>query len=194
MALLIDGYNLLHVTGIVGSGIGPGSLHRSRQALLNFLAASIDGRELKGAVIVFDATDAPPGRPDTVEHQGLTVRYARGYADADALLEELISQHHTPRRLTVVSSDHRVQRAARRRRAKAVDSDHWYGELLAKRRNRSKPPSDVSQKPEGVLDPNEVAYWLEKFAALPDRPAERQPPSHIDNPFPPGYAEDLLEE
>ncbi len=39
MPLLIDGYNLLNATGIVGRG-GPSSLGRSRLALLNFLAGS----------------------------------------------------------------------------------------------------------------------------------------------------------
>ena len=31
MALVIDGYNLLHASGILGRGIGPGSLERSRR-------------------------------------------------------------------------------------------------------------------------------------------------------------------
>ncbi len=42
MALLIDGYNLMHVAGIVGRGVGPGGLERSRLALLNFLAESLE--------------------------------------------------------------------------------------------------------------------------------------------------------
>ena len=193
MALLIDGYNLLHVTGIFGGGSAAGSFHRSRQALVNFLAASIDGRHRKHAVIVFDAADAPPGLPDTVDHQGLTIRYARGYPDADSLLEELIAAHHAPRRLTVVSSDHRVQRAARRRRAKAVDSEQWYADLLAKRRRRNKSKPAEFSKPEGVLDPAEVAYWLEKFATPADDLAADASQQEVTNPFPPGYADDLLE-
>ena len=46
MALIIDGYNLLHASGILGRGIGPGGLERSRSALLNFLAESLDERQL----------------------------------------------------------------------------------------------------------------------------------------------------
>ena len=61
MALLIDGYNLLNVTGIFAQA-GPGTeLHRTRVALLNFLAASINQRERKATTIVFDAAGAPPG-------------------------------------------------------------------------------------------------------------------------------------
>ena len=43
-------------------------------------------------------------------HDGITVHFARD-SDADAMIEDLIAAHHTPRTLTVVSSDHRIQRA-----------------------------------------------------------------------------------
>ncbi len=59
MSLLIDGYNLMHAAGILGRGSGPGSLQRSRLALLNFLAESLDPREVPRTTVVFDAHDAP---------------------------------------------------------------------------------------------------------------------------------------
>ena len=207
MAVLIDGYNLLHVTAIVGRGVGPGGLHRSRQALLNFLVASLHEKELAHAEIVFDASGAPPGLPATVDHQGLTVHYARDYPDADTMLEFLIAKHPTPRKLTVVSSDHRIQRAAKRRRAIATDSDLWYVELVHRRRET--PYSDVPlAKPEGELDPTEVKYWTEQFTELSSdvkpasegKPPAKPPPQQdtkaddLANPFPPGYAEELLDE
>ena len=46
MSLLIDGYNLLNAVGIVGRGVGPGGLERSRLALLNFLAESLSVEEI----------------------------------------------------------------------------------------------------------------------------------------------------
>ncbi len=61
MSLVIDGYNLMHVAGILGRGVGPGSLQRSRLALLNFLAESLDPRELPRTTVVFDSHDAPGG-------------------------------------------------------------------------------------------------------------------------------------
>jgi len=63
MSLLIDGYNLLHVTGIIGRGVGPGTLQRGRLALVNFVAESLDPEELPHTTIVFDAHDAPAGLP-----------------------------------------------------------------------------------------------------------------------------------
>src|SRR5687767_9713356 len=103
MALLIDGYNLLHVTEIFG---GPGAgteLHRTRLALLDYLSATIDDRERSQSAIVFDAAGAPPGLPSSLVHSGIKVHFARRHSDADELIEELLEQHPAPRSLLVVS-------------------------------------------------------------------------------------------
>jgi predicted RNA-binding protein with PIN domain len=202
MPLLIDGYNLLHVTGISGSR---GDLQGSREALLRFLAAAIEPKERPLTTIVFDAADAPPGLPRTVVYEDMTVRYASEYDSADELIEELISQHHVPRSLTVVSSDHRIQRAARRRRAPFVDSDVWFAEAV-RRRERTRRPPPRTVKPQGSLSGDEINYWLKEFANAeePEEPPKagkcKKPSSKkgsegdLSNPFPPGYGEDLLEE
>jgi uncharacterized protein len=195
MALLIDGYNLLHVTGLVGRA-GSG-LQGSRNALLRFLASAIESKELNETTVVFDATEAPPGLPRVVTHDGMTVRYASEYPDADALLEELIAAHHVPRSLTVVSSDHRVQRAARRRRASFVDSDVWFAEA-ARRRSQRQGTAPAPARREACLSAGEIAYWLAEFSAADD--GLRSNAEHdartapLDDPFPPGYAEELLDE
>jgi hypothetical protein len=194
MALLIDGYNLLHVTGLSGKGTGPGSFQRSREALLRFLAASLDPDQRKVTTVVFDAADAPPGLPGTVAHEEMTVRYARDYPDADALIEELISQESAPRKLVVVSSDHRIQRAAKRRRARTVDSDVWYADLWQQRvQSRSAGQQSIPEKPIGELTPAEIARWVNEFSAG-EASAKPQAASKqkIESPFPPGYGEDLL--
>ena len=211
MPLLIDGYNLLNAVGITGHGRGGSSLERSRTALLNFLAESLDAEEVAHTCVVFDAAMAPPGLPRVVAHRGLDVRFAPRTSDADTLLEELIRADHSPRRLTVVSSDHRVQRAARRRRARAVDSDVWYAEILHGRQ-AAKPASSAPSHPPLPLAEEDVRRWLDRFggqaelegllhesdassdqssATSSDQPPELPP---FENPFPPGYGEDLLDE
>jgi uncharacterized protein len=185
MALLIDGYNLLHVSDIfAGEGAGT-ELHRSRLALLDFLARSIDKRERNQTTIVFDAAGAPPGLPRTMTHEGMTIHFARRHSDADEMIEELLEQYAAPRELVVVSSDHRVQRAARRRGAKFSDSEQWYAELRAARKQRprnDKAREDLSDK----VAADEVDYWIDEFA---DAPPDESP----TNPFPPGYADDVTE-
>ena len=163
MPLLIDGYNLLNVTGIVGRGVGPGTLDRSRKALLNFIAESIDPAEVPQTTVVFDAHDAPPGLPRTVTHHGITVHYASDYEDADELIEELIQAHSAPRSLTVVSSDHRIHRAAKRRKAQPIDSDRWYAETIRRRAERGQPDAAAEIKPQHKPSPEEVERWLKVF-------------------------------
>ena len=141
MPVLIDGYNLLNATGIVGRGVGPGTLERSRLALLNFLAESLDPGELPHTTVVFDAKNAPPGLPRTLEHRGIKVCFAPKDKTADEMIEELIRADSAPRRLVVVSSDHEIQRAARRRRAQAVQSEAWYAELVRARWSRRDCPN-----------------------------------------------------
>ncbi len=105
----------------------------------------------------------------------MTVRYASEYRDADALIEQLIEEHHAPRSLLVVSSDHRIQRAARRRRASFIDSDRWYSALWQKRiaaaQAAGKPQFD---KPLAQLTAEEVEYWVRKFVDDPSSPQQNR--------------------
>jgi predicted RNA-binding protein with PIN domain len=173
MALLIDGYNLLHVTGIFGAAGAGTELHRSRVALLNFLAASIAERERSETTIVFDATGAPPGLPTSTTHDGLTVYFARRHANADEMIEKLLDECRAPRSLLVVSSDHRIQRAARQHGASYVDSDKWFAELQAARRERETSAEDSSVKPDGQ-SPEDVSYWLGEFTKEPKRQQQKK--------------------
>ncbi len=222
--VLIDGYNLLHAAGLITRGIGPGTLHRARLALLGFLAASLEPERLGRTTVVFDAAGRRPGLPREVEHRGLKVLFAAGYADADALIEELIRRHSAPRQLTVVSSDRRLQHAARRRKAQAVDSEAWYEDLAASRRSAEGDTDDSTARPPVPLLEEDVGYWLREFggeAAIeawleaelereappaadhdarqppldgaPDKPSAAEADA-LDNPFPEGYGEDLLED
>ena len=211
MAILIDGYNLLNATGVFGRGKGPATLERSRRALLNFLAATIESEDVSRTTVVFDAKDAPPGLPREFAHKGIRVLFAARFGEADELIEELIQSDHSPRQLCVVSSDHRIQRAASRRKATPIDSDKWYTELIRKQRSSDAAGNSVSVRPRVPLSAEEVESWLDEFgdvdvdladsndndsdeqnseAAKPDD----EPHSELSNPFPPGYAEDLLED
>lgn len=168
MAFLLDGYNLLNVSEITAPPGAGTALHRARWALLQHLAASLGERERGQTTIIFDAAGAPPGLPSVTSHAGMTVRFARRHADADELIEELLEAWREPKSLTVVSSDHRVQRAARRYGASYVDSETWLAELSAAQR-RQVARSESSAKPETPASADEVAFWLGEFAKGPPR-------------------------
>ena len=76
---------------------------------------------------------------------------------------------------------------------------------LARRRSASRgagPESTVRRT--GGLSADEVAYWVTEFADAPDdepstkRSQKKQEPappeSPLENPFPPGYGEDLFDD
>ena len=199
MALLIDGYNLLYASGFLGRRRGPGGLARARNALLNFLAATLSPAQVRRTTVVFDSRQAPLGGVAAATHRGIRVRFAVGFAEADDLIEVLIREDSAPRRFTVVSSDHRLHRAARRRRAVAVDSEDWLARL-ERRAWRKQNVAAVAETPrDRVLTEGEIQAWLKHFGVdvdevsedsdSPDKAAETD-----DGPFPPDYGDDLVAE
>lgn len=188
MTLLIDGYNLMYAAGIVGSGVGPGGLERSRRALLNFVVESLDETELSRAIVVFDANERPPfAVSDTFVHRGLRVRFAAEHGEADELIEELIRLDSVPKRLLVVSSDHRLHRAAKRRKGQAIDSDIWYAQMIARRAHRQSPEKqEPASKPSMPPADSQVEYWLDQMGFGESAPEEKD----SLGPFPPGYFDD----
>ncbi|HVA16906.1 MAG TPA: hypothetical protein VMV59_04235, partial [Candidatus Dormibacteraeota bacterium] len=93
-----------------------------------------------------------------------------------------------PRQLLVVSSDHRLHRAARRRRAQAIDSDRWYAETVRRRRELQRASATRPSKPASAPAEDEVDYWLAQFA---DETLDEQ--ANAEAIFPPGYGEDIEE-
>ncbi|TWT98802.1 NYN domain-containing protein [Neorhodopirellula pilleata] len=160
--LLIDGYNLIAPMAapsqrrsiraeLTREGSKPWLL-TEREKLLARLAEHLDEPVRTRTCVVFDAKNAPAGQPSSLTHAGIEVRFAVDHPEADDLLEELIRRHHHPKQLTVVSSDHRIQAAAKRKRASFIDSEPWYDALeegvvllgWTPSKRREKPPTDRS--------------------------------------------------
>ena len=141
---IIDGYNLMYAAGFCQVEYAPGDLMRCRTRLLKWLLEKLTPAEINRTTVVFDAREPPPGRPDRVMVGGLTVLFAREQGEADALIEQLIERHFSPKQLTVVSSDHRLHKSVRARRGEAIDSDRF---LDDKERRRPKPLAETAEKP-----------------------------------------------
>ncbi len=172
--ILIDGYNLLYASGVFGTG-GRTSLEGSREALLDWLGEMLSDAQRPRTTIVFDAKYAPPGLPRTAVKHGLQIRFAPRGCEADDVIEELIVEHSAPRGLVVVSSDHRIHRAAKRRRATPIDSDQWAAKVRRLARTKSERAHAASNDAKGdargdtdddadKLSGDEVQAWLDEFA------------------------------
>ncbi|MFK7736849.1 MAG: NYN domain-containing protein [Pirellulaceae bacterium] len=182
--ILIDGYNLLFQSLLVGRDRKGDWLQRARRRLIQWLCRKLDAPERTSALVVFDAhrsrrvDQAQDARVLELVGAGIEVCFAAGYDEADDLLEEMIRKHPHPKTLQVISSDHRIQKKALARKCGVEDSELFWDRLEKRpdqdaeeafdgthaadeRRSEisSSPPADV----EGELDQSEVEFWLRKF-------------------------------
>lgn len=167
--LIIDGYNLMHAVGMARERYGPGGLERQRQRFLAFLVRQVPRAQRSRTTVVFDAIGAPQGLPRQSFLEQIEVLFASPGEEADALIEQLIATHSAPRQVLVVSSDHRLQRAARRRRARFTDSEEFIARLARQAVSRTRRESpDPPEKRGKKLSADEVARWLAEFGPLPE--------------------------
>lgn len=209
---LIDGYNVIFGCGLYGKCATVKSLARARQRLLAEIGRHY-GKRANAVSVVFDAKKIPSsGRAEQQNQYGIDVHYSIGYANADLLIDELIGANPDPRRLTVVSSDHWVQNAARRRRAEFIDAEVWYYDQLRATRlpesssgeevkERITEPDNAVDAVDDLLSEDEINAWKRwanrREPPADDIPTERQPERKYDskqgdaNPFPKEYLEEL---
>jgi predicted RNA-binding protein with PIN domain len=164
MPFVIDGYNLLHVMGLPGGPVGPHQLAKARAGLLGLVAAA---HAADPATVVFDARRAPPGVDAEEVHGPVRVEYATR-EEADDRIEWLIAHDPAPKRLVVVSDDHRLQQAAKRRGCAAWKCAVYLDWLEKERRRHDRPPA--AEKPASV-GPSETDRWLAAFGGLDRDPA-----------------------
>lgn len=173
--LLIDGYNVLFQSQLVGRGRGRQWLPAARNRLMQLLNSRLTPAELSTTQVVFDAPQVGQPPPALTQPSGLSICYAVDYDEADDLLEKIMREHPTPKQLTVVSSDQRIRRCARAQRATSIDSQTFLDQL---ERRPASPATDANPAPletpqgsttaeESLLSTDEVDYWLKQF--LPNR-------------------------
>lgn len=185
--LLIDVYNVLHVTGVLppdlagldvlelGELIGV-SRYRNGKTLLvcdGFGAPTVDDRESYAYLA---------GRePNARDYAGIL--FAGRGREADWLIERLLERFGGSRRVTVVSSDKRLKRAAGRAKARHVRSEDFLKDLAEDARRTTRLPR--AHRPKGLgddtsLSKDEVALWARQFGLAPDDPLmqipAREPP------------------
>lgn len=205
MDFIIDGYNLIFQCGLHSKSTASDQLEKARNRLIQEIV-SFGGVEVaKKTTIVFDAAYRPlAAKTNRYRLKNVLVLYADKFDDADSMIEYLISRHPVPKKLTVVSSDHRLHKAALRKKAKPIDSEIWYdrligGKLVSKTSVVKLPQPDdlmgVDWHQElgiGAVDVGAIEAELEAESA--GRQQHADPLPAIDNPFPKGYGEDLLED
>ena len=161
--LLIDGYNLLHALGMQPRRASPRGLEKARRRMVRELRSRLSADELRHTVIIFDASrPVPSEETDSGGDEGPAVHFSSNYPDADEMIIDLIAKHSAPRKLTVVSSDHRIQQAAARRRARVCDSEPWFDSLEEQHETSADAP--LARPVTGDhLGTDDIQEWLDEF-------------------------------
>ena len=177
MSLIVDTYNVTHVVGI----LPPDLAGIDTLGLIRLISHSRYQREK--VILVCDGIpheNAPRGR-----YGPLNVRYAGSNRLADDLIKELVRASSTPKRLTVVTLDQEIIRAAKKRRCKTLGSDDFLKQLAFDHLNQTDP--HAAPRPEGPLGPGEIEDWTHHFGLEGDEfefgeAQSRAGPSEPDNP------------
>jgi predicted RNA-binding protein with PIN domain len=175
MSHLIDGYNLLYALGRLTPRSGRPGLEAARRWLLARLRAG-HGPDAD-ITVVFDARITLPGAAQRQDFGNILFVFAQGQS-ADDHIEEVITASANPRQITVISDDHQIQKAARRRGCPVVACLDYYETYLQP--GRPPAPAATSAEPPTKPEPStpeEVQQWLEVF----DDPTNDDPLLH--DPF-----------
>ena len=191
--LLVDTYNVLHVTGVL-----PAELAGPNPRRLAVLIAS-SRHASRRTWLVCDG--APPGsrrsggllRQPVPGIDQVEIVFAGPGRDADSAIERLIERDSAPRSLLVVSSDRRILTAARKRRCAALPSDLFLQQIAD---DHARGPSRGTVYPEFALDvpldPTETKRWRDRLGlqgfdvpASPDPLKSRRKPNPPAPPKPP---------
>lgn len=156
MPLLIDGNNVIYALLDAGQDVGRVGLCR----LLSRLA-----EQGETVAVVFDGPPPPGGMSRQIELTGVEVSYSAGRS-ADEVIFEKIAENSAPRRLTVVSSDREIRKAARRRQCRRQTSAEFAEQLIRLVEQPPSPaapqPPELQQKRRGLTE-EETQQWLKEF-------------------------------
>jgi len=151
---IIDGHNLLHAIR---------KAEENHDVIGDLELCWIIGRYLKltgeTGEIIFDGT-GPRDKSGFDNISNLEVFFA-GQGSADTVIEDKIKASTAARRLTIISSDRRLRKAAQTRKATAVKSEVFW-KIVQKQLKRKKAGKEPAQKRLGLTE-SETKQWLEFF-------------------------------
>ena len=153
MPLLIDTMNVLHVTGVLPPDLA--GLHVADLAAL----LGVGRHRAHHATLVCDGQG-----PATSVGSRIDIRYSGRGKSADDVLKLMIQKSSSPRRLIVVSSDHAVMRAARKRRCVVMPSEAFLRQLAADVEGIAKPRGAPAKRlPATSMSQEQIAKWEHIF-------------------------------
>lgn len=155
MPIVIDTYNVLQTTGVLPPELAGIDL----QALLALIANS----RYRNQKITLVCDGTSKGRKRISLAKTIALKFSGPHKTADDLIVELLDKSSHRRRITVVTSDRAVAKAAKARRCATLTSQLFLEHLAndAQSQNKAQPASEArSHKP---LDDKAVQQWINEF-------------------------------
>jgi predicted RNA-binding protein with PIN domain len=155
MPIIIDGHNLLRTIQKTKEELQSISDIQLCHAISRYLKLISEKGE-----VVFDGT-GPKDKSVFDNISNLEVFFAGRATDADTVIEHKIRANTAPKRLTIVSSDRRLRKAAHARKATTLKSEAFWANLQ-KQFSRKQRPKEPAEKQQG-LNESETKLWLRFF-------------------------------
>jgi hypothetical protein len=170
MPVLIDGDNVLHAL----RGTLTDAEHAGRAWLCRLLT-SWDPTGRRRVTVYFDGVRPSSPADGPLPEGPLAIHYS-GARSADEWIIEAIDTSSAPRSLMVVSSDRQIRTAARRRRARSVDSQKFVEQMMADLHRAQRTEHHEPREKLNGLDPDDSEAWLDVFDV-------EQEPNNSDDEF-----------
>jgi hypothetical protein len=159
MPFIIDAYNVLHVVGVLPPDLAG--------IEIDDLVRLIERSRFAQEKVQLVCDGSPAMRSGQVSRGRISVRHSGAGRTADSVIIAAIKASTAPRRLTVVSSDREIRRAARKRRCTVMTSEAFLKRLeadVARANSVSDAPSRAtSSRARARLAPREVDRWKAAF-------------------------------
>lgn len=155
MPLVIDTYNVLYTTGVLPPELAGIDL----ESLLALIANS----RYRNMIITLVCDGTSKGRKRISLPKTITLRFSGPHRKADDLIVELLDKSSHRRRITVVSSDRAVAKAAKTRRCTTLTSQLFLEHLTndAQSKNIAQPANETRSHKQ--LDDKAVQQWIDEF-------------------------------
>ena len=154
MPILIDGHNLLYAVKAMTEG-----QVLSEVQLCKLISGYLKQTKQRGEII-FDGR-GPLDKSGLAGTANLAVSFSGSATDADTVIEDRIIESTAPKRLKVVSNDHRLIKAAKARKAVALTADEFW-EAIFKNLTRKRREPEPAAKRIGITE-GETDFWLKFF-------------------------------
>jgi predicted RNA-binding protein with PIN domain len=159
MPLIVDTFNVLHQTGVLPPDLAGVDV----AGLIDLISRSRFRRSRVRLVC-----DSVSRLPDEVSEVGIiAIEFSGRGRTADDVIADRINRSTAPKRLTIVSSDREVQKAARRRRCIVLSSPEFLRQLAADvERGERDAGKNQPQRPKQFTRPlsqRDTAKWMREF-------------------------------